>query len=245
MGWMSGVFGKGDGPSDWQLRRALKKVIQTHGDPSIRVGAMERLSRWGSEQAAANLLRRFTIQVPQASMDLEEKQYAVRLLSEMGRVAVPPILRHLQSEGEVTFPLHALRAILPPEEYLAALKDQLERMASGYARWPEARKVLVESIPDEAFDTFREVVLQCLADDDDDVCIAAADWLARNGDESVRERLLLTFLDSAARPRVRGRILDHLCEKEWPVKGYRKRFEEAIQEPFYLTARGTVKRRPS
>lgn len=243
MGWFSRKAG-GDGPSDWQLRRALKQVIQTHGDPAIRVGAMERLARWKTGQSAANLIRRFTIQVPQASMDLEEKQYAVRLLSEIGRVAVPPLLKHIQSEGEVTFPLQSLRAILPPEEYIACLKDQLERMSTGYSRWPEAKKVLVESIPDEAFETFREPVLRCLQDDDDDVCIAAADFLARNGDESVRERLLVTFLESEARPRVRGRILDHLCEREWPVKGYRKRFEEAIQEPFYLTARGTVKRRP-
>jgi hypothetical protein len=32
---------------------------------------------------------------------------------------------------------------------------------------------------------------------------------------------------------------------EWPVKGYRKKMEEAIALPFYLTSKGTVKRKSS
>lgn len=239
------MFGGGDGPSEGQLKRALKQVIQMHGDAGIRVGAMERLSRWKTEAAAATLLRRFTVQVSQASMDLEEKQYAVRLLIDMGRVAVTPILEYVRSEGEVTFPLQALRGILGHEEYVEALRQQLERLSNGYTRWPEAKKVLIEQVPDDAFDSMRDIMESCLFDEDDDVCIAAVDFLARNGGEEVRERLLVTFLEAEARPRVRGRILDHFLERDWPVKGYRKRVEDVIQEPFYLTAKGTVKRRPT
>ena len=89
----------------------------------------------------------------------------------------------------------------------------------------------------------RPIVLRYLEDEDDDVCIAAVDYLARNGDEEIREKLIETFLAHESRPRVRGRILDVFCDLEWPVKGYRKKVEEAISEPFYLTSRGTIKRR--
>jgi hypothetical protein len=99
------------------------------------------------------------------------------------------------------------------------------------------------NLPDEAFESVRDTTLRSVDDDDDDVCIAAIDYLARNGDEQVREHLLQTFLNADSRPRVRGRILDHFCELEWPVKGYRKKMEETIEEPFYLTSKGTVKRR--
>jgi hypothetical protein len=51
------------------------------------------------------------------------------------------------------------------------------------------------------------------------------------------------FLNAEARPRVRGRILGHFCERDWPVKGYRKKVEEVITEPYYLTSKGTVRRR--
>jgi HEAT repeat protein len=102
---------------------------------------------------------------------------------------------------------------------------------------------MIANIPENAYPEVAETMLRTLQDEDDDVCIAAVDYLVRSGHEAVRERLVETLLEADARPRVRGRILDQLCEREWPVKGYRKRVEEIIQEPYYLTAKGTVKRR--
>ena len=243
MSILDSLFSRNAGPSAFRLRRALKHATETHGDPATRVAALDRLAGWGTPEAIAALLRRFTIQVPQGSMDLEEKQYTVRLLAQMGKPAVEPILRYLHSQGEVTWPVRALREILPPEEFHAALKNVLDRLGSGYTRWPEAKTVFIAHLPDEAFPMMRETVLRILEDENDDVCIAAADYLARNGDDEVREHLIEAFLNSESRPRVRGRILDHFCDREWPVKGYRKKVEEAIPEPFYLTSRGTVKRR--
>jgi HEAT repeat protein len=116
-------------------------------------------------------------------------------------------------------------------------------MSSIYTRWPEAKVVIIQHLSDEGFPLMRPIVLRYLEDEDDDVCIAAVDYLARNGDEEIREKLMETFLAYESRPRVRGRILDVFCDLEWPVKGYRKKMEEAISEPFYLTSRGTIKRR--
>ena len=243
MDLLRNLFSGKSGPSSRQIRRAIKQVTQTHGDAAVRVSAMERLANWKTPEAAAALLRRFTIQVPQATMDLEEKQYTVQLLVQMGKVAVEPIVQHLRTEPEVTWPIRALREILPQPDFIACLQDLLGRMSTGYTRWPEAKKVLIEHLPDEAFASMRDTTLMSVEDDDDDVCIAAIDYLARNGDEQVREHLLQVFLNADSRPRVRGRILDHFCELEWPVKGYRKKIEEAIEEPFYLTSKGTIKRR--
>ncbi len=244
MGLLSQLFGSKSGPSPRQIRRAMKQATQPHGDAGVRVAAMERLAGWKSEAAATALLRRFTIQVPQASMDHEEKQYTARLLVDMGRTAVGPILQYLVTESEVTWPLQALRDLLPPQEFTETVHGILDRLVGTYTRWPEAKKVMLEHLPDESFPQLRETVLRYLEDDDDDVCIAAMDYLARNGDEDVREHLLKILLDAGdLRPRVRGRILDHFCEREWPVKGYRKRVEETLSDPFYLTSKGTVKRR--
>jgi HEAT repeat protein len=206
---------------------------------------MERLASWRTLEAAAALLRRFTVQTPQASMDLEEKQYAVKLLAGMGRIAVEPILSYLNTEPDVTHPVRALSEILPPDEFHRSLIDTLSGLSTGYTRWPEAKVVLIEHLADEAFPQVADTVNRFLEDEDDDVCIAAIDYLARNGDEAVREKLIQKFLEAESRPRVRGRILDHFCEREWPVKGYRKKMEEAVSLPYYLTARGTVKRKSS
>jgi HEAT repeat protein len=245
MNFLKKLFSENDGPSERQIARTLKHVIQTHGDPASRVSAMQRLAGWKTPEAATALLRRFTVQVPQETMDLEEKQYTVTLLTGMGRAAVEPILNFVRVEPEVTWPVRALREILPKEEYLAALKDTLERLGGGYTRWPEAKVALIEHLPEEALPLVRTIILSFLEDEDDDVCIAAAYYLARSDDEEVREQLIKTLLQAEARPRVRGRIFELFCDREWAVKGYRKKVEEVIQEPFYLTAKGTVKRRPS
>jgi len=243
MGLFRKLFSNEPGPSERQIQRGLKQVTQIHGEATTRVAAMERLSSWRTTESAAALLRRFTVQTPQASMDLEEKQYAVKLLAQMGNVAVEPILSFLVTEPDVTFPVRALREILPADQFPKALTDTLDKLSTGYTRWPEAKAVLIGHLSDESFPQVMNTVLRFLEDDDDDVCIAAIDYLSRNGDEAVREKLIETFLQSGARPRVRGRILDHLCEREWPVKGYRKKMEEAIELPFYLTSKGTVKRK--
>ena len=221
----------------------MKQVIQTHGDAATRVGAMERLAGWKTREAVATLLRRFTVQVPQETMDLEEKQYAVQLLTRMGSIVVGPIREFLSTEAEVTWPVRALREILPQEEFIAVLRETLEHLGSSYTRWPEAKVVLIQHLPGEAWLLVKETLLRILEDEDDDVCIAAADYLARHGDDEARERLLDTLLNTESRPRVRGRIFELFCERELPIKGFRKKIEEVIQEPFYLTARGTVKRR--
>ncbi len=243
MGFFRKIFSAESGPSEGQIKRALRQILQMHGEAATRVAAMERLASWRTPEAAAALLRRFTVQTPQASMDLEEKQYAVRLLVEMGRVAVQPILSYLNVEPDVTYPVQALKEILSPDEFHKALTDILTSLSTGYTRWPEAKAVFIAHLSDEAFPQVSETVIRSLDDEDDDVCIAAIDYLARNGDESMREKLIQIFLESEGRPRVRGRILDHFCEKEWPVKGFRKKLEEAISLPFYLTSKGTIKRK--
>jgi HEAT repeat protein len=243
MEFLHKIFSAQSEPSERQIKKALKQTTQIHGEAATRVGAMERLASWQTPEAATTLLRRFTVQTPQASMDLEEKQYAVRLLVKMGTSAVKPILNFLLAEPDVTYPVRALREILPSEEFHKCLTDVLTSLSGGYTRWPEAKAVIIKHLSDEAFPVVAETVMRSLEDEDDDVCIAAIDYLARTGDEAIREKLIQLFLDAEARPRVRGRILDHFCEMEWPVKGYRKKMEEAISLPYYLTAKGTVKRK--
>ena len=244
MGFFSRLFSSEEaGPSESQIRRAIKQVTQTHGEAANRVGAMVRLASWGTPESAAALLRRFTVQTPQASMDLEEKQYTVKLLTEMGETAVNPIITWLKTAPDVAFPIQALKNICSQERYHATLVDVLEALSSGYSRWPEAKVVLIDGLEDEAFPQVGETVFRFLDDDNDDVCIAAADYLARNGGEIAREKLVSVFLAADGRPRIRGRILDHFQEREWSFGKNKKDAETLISPPFYLTTKGVVKRR--
>ena len=243
MGFFSRLFSSDEAePSEGQIRKAIKQVTQTHGEAASRIGAMERLSLWGTPESAAALLRRFTVQTPQASMDLEEKQYAVRLLADMGETAVNPIIAWLKTAPDVAHPVQALKKICTSEKYHTVLVEVLEALSEGYARWPETKVVLISGLDDEAFPQAGETVSRFLDDDDDDVCIAAADYLARNGGDAAREKLVQVFLAAEGRPRVRGRILDHFSEHDWSVGKYKKEVEAVISQPFYMTKKGVVKR---
>jgi len=244
MGFFSKLFSSDEAePSEGQIRRSIKQVTQVHGEAMNRIGAMERLAAWRTPESAAALLRRFTVQTPQASMDLEEKQYAVKLLTEMGEVAVNPIIDWLKTAPDVAHPVQALKNICSPEKYYSALAEALEALSSGYTRWPEAKVVLIAGLEDEAFPQIGETVFRFLDDDNDDVCIAAADYLARNGGEAAREKLVQVYLAAEGRPRVRGSILDHFHERGWGVGKLKKDVEAVISTPFYLTSKGLVKRR--
>ena len=244
MGFFSRLFSSDEGePSESQIQRAIKQVTQIHGEAASRVGAMERLAFWRTPESAAALLRRFTVQTPQAGMDLEEKQYAVQLLTEMGEIAVDPIVTWLKTAPDVAHPVRALKNICSPEKYHAVLAEVLKAFASGYTRWAESKVVLIAGLEDDAFPQLGEIVFHFLDDDNDDVCIAAVDYLARNGDETVRGKLIQVYLAAEGRPRVRGHILDHFSERGWSVKSHKKEVEAVISPPFYLTARGIVKRR--
>jgi hypothetical protein len=133
MGFFRKIFSSEAGPSERQIQRAIKQITQIHGEAGTRVAAMERLASWQTKEAAAALLRRFTVQTPQASMDLEEKQYAVRLLVGMGRIATDPILNYLRSEPDVTYPVRALKEILPPDEFHGSLLDVLTSLSTEYS----------------------------------------------------------------------------------------------------------------
>ena len=244
MGFFSRLFSSDETePSESQLRRAIKQVTQTHGEAANRIAAMERLAEWRTPASVAALLRRFTVQTPQAGMDLEEKQYAVKLLTEIGEIAVNPIADFLKTEPDVAYPLLALKSIYSPAKYHATLVEVLEALSSGYSRWPEAKVVLITGLEDDAFQQVGETVFRFLDDDNDDVCIAAADYLARNGGETVREKLIQVYLAAEGRPRVRGHMLDLFCERGWGVGKQKKDVEAVISPPFYLTAKGMVKRR--
>src|SRR2546426_9566603 len=117
MSLLDKIFLKNGGPSERQLRRAVKAATQIHGDAAPRLGALERLGAWGTPEAAAALLRRFTVQVPQGSMDLEEKQYTGQLLARIGRPAVEPIGPLLQTDPAVSWPAQAPPESLSPEGF--------------------------------------------------------------------------------------------------------------------------------
>jgi HEAT repeat protein len=87
-------------------------------------------------------------------------------------------------------------------------------------------------------------VIPLLEDFSDDVRIGAARALSRLGaGEAGRDALVQLLLRDADNARVRGEVLQALCDLGADVKGHRPSVEPLLVEPFFLDREARVKRR--
>jgi HEAT repeat protein len=240
---MFDFFRRGPAGSSRQIDRLVKRLTEPQGEDGPRIEAAEKLSDLATPEALYALLKRFTISSKVITQDIEEKRMVVRMLVDKGPDAVDPILKFLSTHHNVEWPVQALSQILPREELVPKLVGALEKVAAASEFTPpEHKSDLIRAMRGHITPEIAAVLRQFLADDDDDVRIAAIDGLSEVGEE-MREPLLEAFLQTGDRPRIRIKIAEIFADQEWPVKGYRPRIEETLPEGFHLSAKGLIRRR--
>jgi HEAT repeat protein len=234
-----------DEPTRSQIDKAVKQVTQPYGEAGVRMAAAERLRAWGTPEAIAGLLRRFTIQTPSGGVDLEESQQVEAMLVELGPRAVDPILRHLEREEIVAYPARALEKILPREEFVARILGVLERLEAGFGSHNEQRVGLIRALgdiddPGIADPRVAPAIRRFLSDPNDDVAIAAIACLVRAGDISHRDDLVDLLVKTGDRPRVRREVAERLAELGWPLEASRRLVDANLPEGFSIDKKGRV-----
>lgn len=237
------------------LRRLAQKVTQKYGPPENRQKVIQQLAQMGTPAALKVLCLRFTVRADVGLHDDDEKEEARRILVDAGAAAVAPVKEFLQEqESGVAWGLRILSALAPPAEVLATAVQLLVKLGREYARDPEKKLVLLSWLNEHpdllATPTAGQpaaveaALLPLLEDFVDDVRIAAARVLARlPASEAAREALLQLLLRDADNARVRGDVLQALCDLGASAKGYRPKVEALLVEPFFLDREGRVKKR--
>jgi HEAT repeat protein len=232
-------FFKRDQPSQKQIDKLVKKLTEPSGEDGPRIEAAERLSDWSTPESLYALLKRFTISSKVMTQDIEEKRMVVDMLAEKGTAAVDPILRFLSTHHNVEWPVQALSRILTREELVPRLVEILGKVAAASEFTPpEHKSDLIRAMRGHVAAVLRGF----LADDDDDVRIAAIEAISEAGEEG-RELLLENLIAANDRPRIRIKIAEVFADREWPVKGYRPKVEETLPEGFQVSAKGVIRRR--
>ncbi|MFQ5738505.1 MAG: HEAT repeat domain-containing protein [Acidobacteriota bacterium] len=224
-----------------QVQRARKKVKEPHGDPAVRINAARRLYEMGTPEAISALLERFNINVSPTTQDEEEKQDVLSWIVSFGEKAVPPLIDFLKQQRQVYWPVQALREILPQPELLDKLNEILRYHWDNPPASPEPQVQLIRSLEGFRSEELEETVRLYLQEPDDDVRLAALDFLLEQPEGNSRQAVLQCYLDSEDRPRLRSHILERLAERRWSVKGFRAKIEETLPEGYSLTREGTVK----
>lgn len=229
------------GSPEKQIRRLRKKVKEPHGDPATRINAAHRLREMGTPDAILGLLDRFTISASPSRQDEEEKEEVLAWLIEFGESCVPSLVQFLKRERQVYWPARALRRILPAEEASRKINEILTHHWENPPASSEPQAQLIRFLEGMYSAELEETVFRYLEDEDDDLLLAALDYVFHRPEERGREPVLNCYLDSEDRPRIRTYILDRFVEKNWSVRGFRPRVEETLPQGYVMTRDSTIK----
>lgn len=230
-----------------QIQRLRKKAKEPHGDPSTRINACRKLIEIGSEDATYALLDRFSISASPSRQDDEEKEEVLGWIVRQGEQAVSALIRYLKRERQVYWPFRALQSILPPDRLAESLNEVLRHHWENPPANPDPTAQLIRAAEGLHTSELDETIAFFLDHEDDDVCLAALDYLFKREEEESRAPVLQTYVNAADRPRLRAYILDRMAELGWSVRGFRPTVEESLPEGYSLTRDGVVKtihRRP-
>lgn len=229
------------------IEKNTKRAQQKYGDAAVRTKALYALRDDGSEAAIRGLLRRYDVTVEPGITDREEKEWVRDTLVSMGSAAVGPIEEYVRQRDAVTWPLMALQEIKGPvyaAEFVAGL---LRKMAGEYQRDHSKKITLMKYLVQlgQSSETVTEALMGFLDDMDQDTVIGALEALAALDEEGASREAVLTLLKEKGEEhrRIRNTIFDLLAQRAWSVKGFKPTVESLLEEPYYLTGEGVVKRR--
>lgn len=188
------------------------------------------------------LLDRFTITVSPSIQDEKEKQEVLAWLLHLGENSVPPIISYLKRERSVFWPAKALKNILAEDRQADKFTEILLHHWENPPASAFPKAELIRAAQGVHSEQLLETVRRFLDDEDDDVRLAAIEFLLAEPEEQTREAILECYVASEDRPRIRNQILDLLADRGWTVRGFRPKVEETLPDGYDLTREGKIRK---
>lgn len=237
-------FGGGT-PAD-KAQRLKAKATQKYGDAATRQKALQQLAELKHPDAVPVLMNRFTFAVDPQTTDAEEKEHVFQAICELEKDAVPPVKAFLvRSDAASSWALKILVEVLPPDDVMQIVTQELQRLGANYTRDPEKKEVLIRFLEGKQDDRVGPVLVPFLNDMSDDVKMAALKTLASLKYEPAREPLLTLLVTDETAKRVQTACIATLIETGFLVTGFREKVEARLSEGTFVDKSGAVKKRGS
>jgi HEAT repeat protein len=196
-----------------RLERLIANKFSQNYD---RQEAIDELSRLGTAESAAALLKRFDWMLDPSITDHEEKETCVKGLVAAGDAALAPIRGYCKKAESLNWPLKALREIAPGERFVEEVLSLLDQFDTEYVRNVEPKLQLLKELADHPSDEVRVAVEPFMGDMSEPVRFEAVTTVfAMNDPESAPA--LIEQLAAEESLRVKNRIAQGLAEKGWSV----------------------------
>ena len=220
------LFGGGGGKS--KLAKHVKTTTNQYTQSAERYHAMEQLMSIAAKddaqmvEAYVGVLKRFTMTSTKSIEDEEEKGWAYRRLSAIGKPLLPALEKFCLEADNIAWALRILEDIADEDEEWAILDKLVEAHPPGYERDPSKKIQLLTHLAEIEDPQVPKLLAGYLKDDDETVRFFAVEQLidiAEIGSLApLMERLGDPKEDSL---RLRTRILDGLADLQWDVSAYK------------------------
>ena len=209
-----------------------------------RQDAIHQLSRVGSAQAVAILLKRFNWHLDPSITDQDEKELVVEGVVAAGDVALEPIREYCRRAETLTWPFKALERIVAPDHLAEELLTLLDQFDTEYVRNPEPKVQLLSYLEAFPSEEVRQAIEPFLEDASESVRFAAAGAVFSMANAESTSSLIAA-LEHEESLRVRNRIAQGLSDKAWPIPEVLRDTCGEHLPPGFKIAEGIVRAMPN
>lgn len=251
MGLKDMLFGSG---RKTKIEKLTKRVANQYAQSADRYGAMEELFKlagqyWekaqkhgeGSEERASlerqsddayvALLKRFSMNASKSIDDEEEKGWLYSRLSIVGKPLLTALERFCCEAEGIAWALRIIEDVANEAEEWKILDASLAVHPPEYERDNSAKLQLLTHIKEIDDPKVREILVNYLADPDEDVRLYCIDALIENGEEEAKASLV-DQLDKGADDsvRLRTRILDGFSDLGWDLSEHAEVIRRTVDD---------------
>jgi|NGEPerStandDraft_6_1074524.scaffolds.fasta_scaffold00028_11 hypothetical protein len=219
MGWFDRFKKPSDGNSKSgkvDLSRFERLVSNKLTQEQDRQDAIHQLSRVGSTEAVAILLKRFNWHMDPSITDQDEKELVLEGIVAAGDEALQPIRDFCRRAESLTWPIKALERIVASGHLAEELLTLLDQFDTEYVRNPEPKVQLLSHLAAFPSEEVRLTVEPFLEDASESVRFSAVDAVFAMGNAQSTESLVAA-LEQEESLRVRNRIAQGLSDRHWSV----------------------------
>ncbi|GAC1352404.1 MAG: hypothetical protein NVS3B20_06780 [Polyangiales bacterium] len=222
-----------------RFSEAMSKRAQNYD----RQEALDALSKLGTAEAAAALLKRFTFVIEPSITDQEEKETAFRGVLTAGADALPAIREFCQRAESLTWPLRMMREILDEETYVTEVIALLSRWDTEYDRNADPKIQLLGTLEEHKDPRVVAAVERFLEDVHEPTRFHAATTLLAQ-DAPTAAGALARALSKEEAVRTQNRVVEGLAARGWPIpEDTRDALATKLPRGYRLDSDGVVHKR--
>lgn len=225
-----------------EIARLERLVANKLSQDYDRQEAITELCKLATAESAAALLKRFDWSLDPSITDQDEKENCVRGIVAAGEAALEPIREYCRKASSLTWPLRALKGIVPPENQVEELLSLLDQFDTEYVRNVEPKLQLLKELGDRPSEEVRVAVEPFITDMSEPVRFEAVTAVfAMNDPESAAALVEQLAADESLR--VKNRIAQGLTDKRWELPEELRSATAAALPSGYRLEGGVVKTR--